>query len=45
MSGFELLYAAQFAVSAFGSMNDANNANADAWAQQEQANKQAAINN
>lgn len=41
----ELLYAAQFAMSAFGSMNDAANANADAWAQQEQANKQAAINN
>ena len=42
---YELLYAAQFAMSAFGSMNDAANANADAWAQQEQANKQAAINN
>jgi hypothetical protein len=41
----ELLYAAQFAMSAFGAINDANQANADAWAQQEQANKQAAINN
>ena len=42
---YELLYAAQLAVSALGSIKNYNDANAKAVQDQWQANKQAAINN